>query len=71
MATYRECLARINLLLGEPHPAYPSEPIIWRYMADAAQLLFQQAMFPVKIHINWRRVILVKTCWLKQLIRLT
>lgn len=42
--TYRECLSRISMLLGEPHPNYPSEPVIWRYLADAAQLLFQQAM---------------------------
>jgi hypothetical protein len=43
-STYLDCLSRINLLLGEPHPNAPSEPVRWRYLADSAQLLFNQAM---------------------------
>lgn len=42
--TYRECLSRVIQMLGEPHPVYPSEPAIWRALADAAQHLFNQAM---------------------------
>lgn len=44
MPTYREIDARIGMYLGEPHPAYPSEPVRWRYLADCAQLLFNQAL---------------------------
>lgn len=42
--TYRECLSRVSMMLGEPHPVAPSEPMIWRALSDAAQHLFNQAM---------------------------
>jgi len=37
--------------LFEPHPTFPSEPHIWRALADNAQLLFNQAL---NTPVSWR-----------------
>jgi hypothetical protein len=42
--SYREMLGRCFLNLGEPHPAFPGEPVLWRALADNAQLMFNQAL---------------------------
>lgn len=42
--TYRELISQIRLNLLEPHPAKPSEPVIWTHLRQNARLLFNQAL---------------------------
>ncbi len=42
--TYRELFSQIRLNLLEPHPAKPSEPVIWTHLRQNARLLFNQAL---------------------------
>lgn len=42
--SYRELISQIRLNLLEPHPAKPSEPIIWNNLRQNARLLFNQAL---------------------------
>jgi len=42
--TYRELISQIRLNLLEPHPAKPSELIIWTHLRQNARLLFNQAL---------------------------
>lgn len=42
--TYRELISQIRLNLLEPHPACPSEPVIWNSLRQNARLLFNQAL---------------------------
>jgi len=42
--TYRQLQSRVRMLMGEPHPSHPSEPVLWRHLADQAQLLFNQTL---------------------------
>src|SRR5262247_1090720 len=42
--TYRELISQIRLNLLEPHPAKPSEPVIWNALKQNARLLFNMAL---------------------------
>jgi len=42
--TYRELISQVRLNLLEPHPAHPSEVIIWHHLRQNAGLLFNQAL---------------------------
>lgn len=43
-STYRELLSRVDLLLGEPHPANPSQPTRWEVFQGAVQLVYNVAL---------------------------
>jgi hypothetical protein len=49
-STYREIISQIRLNLLEPHPARPSEPVIWNSLRQNARLLFNQAL---NTPVNW------------------
>lgn len=52
--TYRELISQIRLNLLEPHPAHPSEPVIWNNLKQNARRLFNQALnTPVSWAIEW------------------
>lgn len=42
--SYRELISQIRLNLLEPHPAHPSEPVIWNSLRQNARLRFNQAL---------------------------
>lgn len=43
-SSYRELISQIRLNLLEPHPAHPSELVIWTHLRQNARLLFNQAL---------------------------
>ena len=43
-STYRQLLSRVDLLLGEPHPANPSLPTRWEVLQGVTQLIFNVAL---------------------------
>src|SRR5262245_33817762 len=49
-SSYRQLISQVRLNLLEPHPARPSEPIIWTHMRQNARLLFNQAL---NTPVNW------------------
>lgn len=44
MPSYRECLSMVRQMLGEPHPAAPTEMQLFRYLSNNAQLMFNQVL---------------------------
>lgn len=48
--SYRELISQIRLNLLEPHPAKPSEPVIWNSLRQNARLRFNQAL---NTPVNW------------------
>lgn len=43
-STYREIISQVRLNLFEPHPAHPSEPVIWNSLRQNARSLFNHAL---------------------------